>query len=274
MIASQPEKQWASESTRWYTQDGLSVEDVVAKNGSGRKATLRDARKPDNQWIPSVTTVLRLLAKPELDRWKSQQYLGEAMLQAMNDRTSLLLDNSKDWVDRVMVAAEEGMNKAREKGSEVHGEVDRFLLNPNEMEYASSPFCGAATRALIDIGMDQWPMEVEKTLAVRCGEIWVAGKTDLVFPEQKIIVDWKTTSKACDGSERLGWDDHLIQLSAYNMALFGGTGRCFNVFLSTSDPGKYEVVPWLEEETEWGAEMYSLMFRLWCLKNRYFPKTT
>lgn len=267
MIASAPEKQFASESTRWYSQKGQSIEDVVAKNGNGRKATLRDARKPENQWIPSVTTVLRLLAKPELDRWKIKEHLKVAAKIPY-----LPHDDVGLWSDAVMLKASEEMDKARDKGTEAHGEIDRFLLEPTELDYASSAYAKAATDALCDLGMMHWPLEVEKTLAVKCGEIWVAGKCDLVFPEQKIIVDWKTTSKSCDGSERLGFDDHLIQLACYNMALFSGLGTVYNVFLSTSNPGKYEIVPWNEEETEWGFQMYSLMFRLWCLKNRYFPK--
>lgn len=266
MLVSE-KKEYASESTRWYSQKGHSIEDVEAKNGNPRKATLRDARKPENQWIPSVTTVLRLLAKPELDRWKIKEHLKVAA------KTPYLpLDDVGLWSDAVMIKASEEMDKARNTGTEAHGEIDRFLLDPDQTTYGLSPYANAATNALIQIGMDQWPMEVEKTLAVKCGSIWVAGKADLVFPERKIIVDWKTTSKPCNGKERLGFDDHLIQLSAYNLALFGGAGEVYNVFLSTSDPGKFEVVPWQPEEMEWGIEMYSKMFELWCLKNRYFPK--
>lgn len=277
MIAAQS-REYASESTRWYTQEGVSVEDVAGKNGDARKVTLRDARKPENQYIPSVTTVMKLMAKPELDRWKVDQYMEAAWdtsSEVWKPSPGEYQEQSEGWKQSFLTsartAAENRMSEAREKGTEVHGEVDRFLLNPSQFEYASSAFCGAATQALIDLGISQWPMEVEKTLAVKCGDIWIAGKTDLVFPEQKIIVDWKTTSKACDGSERLGWDEHLIQLSAYNLALFGGMAHCYNVFLSTSHPGKYQIIPWEFGETERGIEMYSLMFRLWCLKNRYFP---
>ena len=55
----------AAESVHWYGQDGSPQYTVTAKDGQQRPTTLRDARKFN--LVPSVTTVLKVAAKPGLD---------------------------------------------------------------------------------------------------------------------------------------------------------------------------------------------------------------
>ena len=61
-------KKKSSESGHWYTQEGEPMYTIVGANGKERNTTLRDAKK-DNL-VPSVTTVLSLVAKPGLENWK------------------------------------------------------------------------------------------------------------------------------------------------------------------------------------------------------------
>ena len=52
----------------WYDREGKPQHFVPSKNGKLRASTLRDARK--HGWMPSVTSVLDIMAKPGLDQWK------------------------------------------------------------------------------------------------------------------------------------------------------------------------------------------------------------
>ena len=64
----------ASESNHWYTRDGAPQYTVPSKkDGSPRSTTLRDARVMN--LVPSVTTILNVMAKPALTNWLQQQVL-------------------------------------------------------------------------------------------------------------------------------------------------------------------------------------------------------
>ena len=59
-------------SSHWYKLDGTPCHQVPRAKGSGLRATtLRDARKL--QLFPSVTSILGIFSKPQLDKWKMQQ---------------------------------------------------------------------------------------------------------------------------------------------------------------------------------------------------------
>ena len=62
-----------SESGHWYAADGSPAYKIIGKNGKERNTTVRDAR--ERNLVPSVTTVLGLVAKPGLSNWLQQQVL-------------------------------------------------------------------------------------------------------------------------------------------------------------------------------------------------------
>ena len=57
--------------SHWYLQDGTPFYEVEKKAGGMRKTDIRDARKVNA--VPSVTTILSVLAKPQLEAWKINQ---------------------------------------------------------------------------------------------------------------------------------------------------------------------------------------------------------
>ena len=58
----QQKDNFKSESGHWYTKDGEPMYTIVGANGVERNTTLRDARSLG--LVPSVTTVIGLVAKP------------------------------------------------------------------------------------------------------------------------------------------------------------------------------------------------------------------
>ena len=67
----------ASESQHWYDQSGRPMYTVKAKDGTDRPTTLRDARK--HGFLPSVTTIMSVMAKPGLESWKMNQMMMAAL---------------------------------------------------------------------------------------------------------------------------------------------------------------------------------------------------
>ena len=66
-----------NKSQHWYDKDGNACFEVPkAKGGGMRATTLADARKMG--LYPSVTTIMGVMAKPQLDDWKLQQVAERA----------------------------------------------------------------------------------------------------------------------------------------------------------------------------------------------------
>ena len=57
---------YKSEAGHWYTRDGEPMYTIIGANGKERNTTLRDAKKEG--FVPSVTTILGMVAKPSLER--------------------------------------------------------------------------------------------------------------------------------------------------------------------------------------------------------------
>lgn len=254
---------YASDSDRWYdpkTQE--SVNDCLAKNGNTKKVTLREARKEG--YVPSVTTILHSLSKPALEKWKVKQYLEVA------HRSRGLYWDQEDWIKEVIRVGDEEMSVAKDKGQEIHGDVDRWL--EEGMPEPVSPHVKAARAALNSIIDPSAPYDVETTFCRQRNGVWVAGKCDLHYPRAGVIVDWKSSKSACDGSEKLGYDEHVMQGACYSMALFNDLIPDFhNVFLSTSNPGAFQVVRWTTEDLARGWGMYCAAYQLWTLSKNYRP---
>jgi hypothetical protein len=72
-----------NEGGHWYDFSGKAVFEVPNKSKGGmRPTTLRDAKAL--QLLPSVTTVMKIMAAPELDRWKQQQVLMASLTLPRN----------------------------------------------------------------------------------------------------------------------------------------------------------------------------------------------
>ena len=85
----------SAESVHWYGKDGSPQYTVKAKDGSDRPTTLRDARKLD--LVPSVTTILKVAAKPGLEAWKLEQMLLSALTLPRTQN-----EPEKDFIARIV----------------------------------------------------------------------------------------------------------------------------------------------------------------------------
>ena len=66
------------DSSHWYSLDGKPVHTQPTKDGDGQRATtLRDARKM--MLLPSVTSIIGILDKPQLTRWKMREVAKAAI---------------------------------------------------------------------------------------------------------------------------------------------------------------------------------------------------
>jgi hypothetical protein len=97
------------EGGHWYDFAGEARHTILSAKGEPRATTLRDARKFN--WLPSVTTVMKVLAAPELDRWKQQQVLMASLTLPRNPS-----ENDEVYCARIMEDAFKQVEDAADLG--------------------------------------------------------------------------------------------------------------------------------------------------------------
>jgi hypothetical protein len=233
---------------------------MTGKNGKERATTIRDARK-DYALVPSVTTICGIMAKPALVKWAQTQVLHASLtLPRIEGETE------DAFADRVIADSEAQSRKAREKGTAIHGAIERHILGKTvEPEYFKH--VNAVEIACEAVSIPVLHGKAEHSFAHPLG---FGGKVDC--HGDGWVVDFKTKDKIEDG-KRLAWDEHVIQLAAYALGLSIVAPRCINVFVGVSD-GKVVVHEWNAVEIAKGERMFKLLLNLWQEKNDWHPNET
>jgi hypothetical protein len=246
----------ASESNHWYTRDGVPRYTVIGKNGKERNTTLRDARTEN--LVPSVTTVLNVMAKPALIQWLQKQVLLAALtLPRIQD------EPEDDYIDRIMVDSKEQGRAAADAGTDIHASIQGFY--EGEVVTRHEPHVKGTVYAL-DAVYGQQPWIAERAFGHSHG---FGGKCDLhSVVGDGIVADVKTKEFA-HNDKIDAYDDHLMQLAAYRVGLGIPKARCANVFVSRSVPGLVHVKEWSEEDLQRGWQMFCSLLTFWQLKNQH-----
>lgn len=244
----------ATEAGHWYAQDGTPRYTIVGKNGKERATTIRDARKEG--YVPSVTTILQVLAKPGLTKWMQTQVLHASLTLPRRDGES-----EDAFAERVIADSEEQSRKAREAGTAVHTAIERSIRGE---DFGYQNHVDRVWISCRDRGIDLDRGDAEKSFAHPLG---FGGKVD--WHNDSTVVDFKTKDRIEDG-KRLAWDEHAMQLAAYALGLGITAPRCLNVFVGVSD-GRVSIHEWSAAEIRHGEQMFRLCLELWKLKNNWMP---
>jgi hypothetical protein len=249
----------ASESNHWYTRDGLPQYTVVGKNGKERNTTLRDARTMD--LVPSVTTIIGVAAKPALIAWMQTEVLKAS--QSIIRREG---EADEDYYARIIDESKRKGKEAADKGTSIHAAIESFFEGISTNAYPEH-VKGCVNALEAHFGRIGWV--AERSFA---HELGFAGKCDLHAPnevfENGLVADVKTKDFD-DINAVVGYDDHLMQLSAYRVGLGIPNARCANIFVSRNTPGLCHIIEWSEEDLQRGWEMFTNLLYFWQLKNKH-----
>lgn len=249
----------AFESGHWYdAKTGEPRYTIIGKNGKERNTTLRDAR--EHGYVPSVTTITKVMAAPGLENWKQDQVLESAATLPMVGMTE------DEWRKAVKAEAKLKAAAAAERGTKLHAAIEAdltsALLTPPEYEEHINKIYDH----LLAVGVDLEFGESERSFASPLG---YGGKCDWHSRNQQAIVDFKTKDVIEDG-KKLAYDQN-IQLAAYREGLqLPPDTRCFNVFIGVTD-GKVVVHEWSQPEIEKGWRMFKLCLAMWQEVNNWNP---
>ena len=258
----------------WYQPDGTLIAQVpfkdVKRAGEMKDTTLRDAR--ELRLLPSVTTVLQLLDKPQLSRWKQEQAL-EAVFSGLAHSKQEAIDH----VDKIGT-------DAADLGTAIHYGVSCGLGGVE-------PFYGSilvrqVVRPIVEGFMNQWyPVS-----GLRCdksehtvvhSELGYAGTIDFLgwLNGVPIIGDFKTRDfTELDESRKSAfwYDEYPLQLAGYDLALEDPAlaRERWSFVISRQVPGLVAARKW-DEETKWpnsrGNRAWLSLFDTWQHLNNYYP---
>lgn len=248
-----------SDGGHYYYRDGSPCYEVANKSGGMRSVNLAWDR--DLKLVPSVTTVLAVIPKPQLEIWKQNQMMLAAL-------TTSRMDGETDdaFCARIRTEAFQQVTDAADIGTQVHDACERF--------YSGEPVPGqfmphvTAVRHEVERlfpGVTDWT--AEKRFAHPLG---FGGKVDLHSPSTGAIVDFKGKDGDFSDGKKLAYDQHY-QLAAYQNGLYLPRAECANIFFSRTHPGKVSGVLWTKQQIEQGWQFFRAALALWVLWKKYDP---
>ena len=247
------ESKYTSEAGHWYTQTGTPMYTVVGKNGKERNTTLADAKKLN--LVPSVTTVLSLLAKPGLENWKMSQTIYSCMELDKEEDESL-----EDYLIRIKHHSSLIGKEASERGTEVHAMIEQGFVS----DIVTEPY--EVVKDWLD---EHYPNEVWIAEDSFCAKQGYGGKIDL-YSQSGIFVDFKTKDNL-EGKDpkRLVYDEHGMQLSAYAQGCGFDTAERVSIFVDRSETGVIACHVWDEESHSKHTDMFNYLLNYWKLVKNY-----
>jgi hypothetical protein len=249
---------------------------------NGRDSTLRDARKFG--WVPSVTEILQVIAKPALTDWKVAQGIMAALTLPKTPGES-----DEDYIARITQDSRQQAIDAANEGTRIHDACEQWFRDK-----------------VIVPGYERHVEGVRKVLAETFPHVddWVAeesfahplgygGKVDLHSKSTGIVVDFKgkdgdfTETDKYGKQKKLAWDQHY-QLAPYQVGLglcepnpshqlpngflmypVPNFVQCANIFVSRTHPGAVKIHVWAADEIADGWSVFEASLQLWKRIKKY-----
>ena len=240
---------YKSEAGHWYDHDGNPMYTIIGVNGKERNTTLRDAKKEG--FVPSVTTIIGIAAKPSLENWKITQAL-EASLNIDKD--------DPDYISKCKNAGRDVGLKAAKQGTKIHAEIERGFLGEGKTKVYE----------IIQSWLDEnFPNEEWIAEDSFCASEGYGGKIDL-YSKSGIFIDFKTKDNL-EGKDpaRLVYDEHGMQLSAYAQGCNIEDPHRVSIFVDRADTELVLTHVWDKETHYKHKEMFNSILRYWQLVKNY-----
>jgi hypothetical protein len=248
-----------SEGGHWY-MPGPPVQcayEILGVNGKWRATHLGDARKFG--WFPGASSIVRIEAAPQLERWKIRQ----AVLSALTHPKVGEIKDAEELFLMIERDSHEQVKQAAARGTAIHKAIENFIAE-GVVDPQYEPYITAVRRELFLLsGVDDrhaWRTEVAVTHPYGFG-----GRIDLVSEELGWTVDLKGKEFGVD-DEIKGYPEQCRQLAAYREAKVR-TSRTANIYISRNHPGLVRAFEWSEEESAKAWKEFCVLLTFWQLKN-------
>lgn len=261
-------------SIRFYqsTPQGIvPFSEVPKANGKGmRRATIADAKAMVPRPYPSVTSILKTLAKPALESWKMRK-VAEAALTLPR----LPNETDEEFIARIAEDAFEEAGEAADLGTDIHEDLSGWI----EAKWLGGKGSGRLTEYTQDC--KRWLTEnVTKVYssekAVANPGAGYAGRMDLhcEVGGKQAIIDFKSSKvkRSARGEPKPVFyrDSWPQQLASYAFASMATDARLISIIIDTSEPGPCFVKDWTDDHhCAYYYDMFYMIFTLWKYNNEW-----
>lgn len=233
--------------------------EMATRPGELRPTRITDVKKwwkAGEVVVPSVTTVLNVLAKPALTNWLIDQHLKQAF-----DNPQISVEGYDEWLADIKRKAEMEMDKAPSAGSDLHNILEQYYLLTLPMDHELRPLCNEVNGVIEEItDRREWETEVN---FVHDG---YGGQVDLAC--EKWLIDFKTKQTADKFKPgKMVYDEHKMQLAAYREGLCRPKARCANVFICLEN-GEIDFHEHSEADLDKGWQLFKHTLSIWNLQNK------
>ena len=240
------------QSGHFYKRNGKACHQVPKKDGKGMRGINLAWDRPLGL-VPSVTTVLSIMNKHQLNVWKENQMLLAALTLGRIEGES-----DEDFCKRVRTDAFTQVVEAADIGTLVHDAIEKHFEN-EDYDEKWEPYVRGVIIELNEMYPDIRDWVAEKRFAHESG---YGGCIDLHSPSTGIIVDFKGKDGDFEDKKKLAYDQY-IQLSAYQMGLEMPVEECANIFFSRTHPGVATGHKWDKKKIRQGREIFNAALQLW-----------
>ena len=246
-------------SDHWYDRAGKPQYEQTTLKGGTRSTDLRDARK--HGLVPSVTTILQVAPKPQLEAWKVKQGILAA-LTATRDPS----ESDDAFIARVLKDSQEQAKKAAEEGNRIHDACEAHYRGQSVLaQYQPHVTAVATCVSQLFPGVSDWVAE-----AYFSHDSGFGGKVDLHSPSSGIVIDYKGKDGDFTDGKKLAYDQHY-QLAAYSRGLNLPIATAANIFVSRTHPGCVASHVWTVEDMTEGWDFFCAALNLWRKWKKFDP---
>ncbi len=268
-----------NESLHWYDESGKPAHTQPTKKGAKnatRATNIKDAR--ELKLFPSVSSILKVLSNPALDRWK----MGK-VAEACFKQPPIADEKMDEYVRAILDKAFDEVSDAADLGTQIHANIEQLLSDkPIECSSAIALQCAmSGSDKVKELGL----VVQDTELTTVCKRHGFAGTTDLVVTRVKDgqmqygIVDFKSC-KTKEDEPIMAKQGHAAQVAAYLSShwLSGGMPLEFhfgmNIYVSTTEPGRVFALEYSHETLRNELDMFLHACAIWRHRYGYDPRTT
>jgi hypothetical protein len=181
------------------------------------------------------------------------------------------------FADRAIEAAMSQVGEAADLGSRIHAAIENLMRgSAEEPSEELRPYVKPVLDWMRQVGVKVTHSEIVLVNAVH----GFAGRVDALFTwgdafGKMGILDFKT-KKTKEGEKVEAYDEHTLQLAAY-AATHYGAGQlqhvvAANLFISSTEPGRLEVVKHDKAKLVAAYEAFCQMCAIWRFRKGYDPR--
>ena len=228
---------FTSESGHWYTQEGDPMYTIVGANGVERNTTLRDAKALG--LVPSVTTIIGMIAKPFLENWKIDQALKSAIALEKDEDES-----DEEFFYRCKQDSKKIGLEAAKSGTKIHAQIEKGFLGKSKNK---------TYKVIQDFLDETFPKEEWIAEDSFCAPQGYGGKIDL-YSKSGIFIDF-----------------NAMQLSAYAQGCKYDEPERVSIFVDREDPKFISCHVWDKDTHLKHLSMFNSILTYWKLVKNYDP---